>query len=465
MAVSRLRLYIAHVRSRSRLLVLALLPFVLAACGGGEERRAAGAKVFADAGCAGCHTLSAADAKGNVGPDLDKLKPSVSLTVRQVQHGGRGMPSFDGKLSDKEILAVAQYVDGVAGRGTQKAAAFKPDKTTLADCQAKPSQSCYEQAYGNLVYKEGAKPALAKFEQATQSPEPGFSCHRVAHTMGGAALVRYKDVAQAFIDGSPVCASGYYHGVLERAFSGLEDDELAAKAKELCADPQLVAQPFLQFQCYHGLGHGLMIYTSYELPLSLKTCDALPDYFGQSSCAGGVFMENSNTSYGTTSSWLKDDDLIYPCDTVAQKHKYACYQLVTARIRLVTSDWTAIAKECRKSEPDWVPVCFESMGRDVSGDAGKDVREAARLCRFAGRDSGECIYGVSREIVNADSRGDRAARFCNIVASRYRARCFVGVGTVLSTLKTDDPSRRQECARLAGRRYAKDCEQGAGVTA
>ncbi len=452
------------VRSRSRLLALALLPLVLAACGGADSRRAEGSKVFADAGCAGCHTLADADARGTTGPDLDKLKPSVSLVVRQVQHGGRGMPSFQGRLSDKEILAVAQYVDGVAGRGTQAAAAFEPDDKTLDTCRAKPSQACYEQAWGNLVYREGSKPALAQLEQVLRSPEPGFSCHRVAHTMGGAALVRYKgDVAQAFIDGSPVCASGYYHGVLERAFSGLEDSELAAKAKELCSDPQLVAQPFLQFQCYHGLGHGLMIYTSYELPLSLKTCDALPDYFGQSSCAGGVFMENSNTSYGTESSWLKDDDLIYPCNTVAEKHKYACYQLVTARFRLVTTDWTAIAKECRKSERDWVPVCFESMGRDVSGDAGNDIREAARLCRFAGRDTGDCLYGVSREIVNADSKGDRAADFCRIVPARFRSRCFVGVGTVLSTLETEDAGRRRECARLAGR-YAQACEQGAGVT-
>ena len=55
--------------------------------------------------------------------------------------------------------------------------------------------------------------------------------------MGGAALARFKgDVARAFIDGSPVCASGYYHGVLERGFAGVEDSQLAAKARDLCAD-------------------------------------------------------------------------------------------------------------------------------------------------------------------------------------------------------------------------------------
>jgi mono/diheme cytochrome c family protein len=445
-----------------RLLLVALLPVILSACGGADSRRAEGEKVFADAGCAGCHTLADANAVAKVGPDLDQLQPGVSRTVRQVTNGGRGMPAFKGRLTDEEILAVAQYVDGVAGRGTQAAAAFRPDERTLESCDRKPEQTCYDQAFGNLVYEEGPEKALAELEQRLRD-DPSFACHRTAHTMGAAALVRFKgDVANAFIDGSPVCASGYYHGVLERGFSGVEDDQLDEKARALCADPQLAAQPFLQFQCYHGLGHGLMIYTSYEMPLSLKTCDALQDDFGRSSCAGGVFMENSNTSYGTQSKWLKDDDLIYPCNTVEERHKYACYQLVTARIRLVKPDWRDIAAECRKSEPRWVAVCFESMGRDVSGDSRRNVRMAARLCRAAGPDTVECVYGAAREIVNADSGGERAARFCRLVSAAHRPRCYEGMGTVLSTLERDDAGRRRTCAKLAGR-YARDCRRGAGV--
>jgi hypothetical protein len=446
-------------------LLLLVLPLALAACGGADSKRAEGARVFADAGCAGCHTLADADAVAMVGPDLDQLRPSVSRVVRQVKRGGNGMPSFEGKLSDEEVLALAQYVDGVAGRGTQAAAAFEPDDKTLATCRSKPSQECFEQAFGNLVYREGPKAALATFEQTLREPDPGFSCHRVAHAMGGAALARTKgDVARAFIEGSPVCASGYYHGVLERGFSGIEDSELAAKARELCADPELVAAPFLQFQCYHGLGHGLMIYTGYDMPLGLKTCDALPDSFGQSSCAGGVFMENSNTSYGTKSSWLRDDDLIYPCNSVAERHKYACYQLVTARIRQVKPGWRAIARECRLSERGWVTTCFESMGRDASGDAGSDTRKAVRLCRAAGPDEIDCDYGVAREIVNADSGGERAGRFCTQVPAPNRPRCFEGVGTVLSTLHTGEADKRRACAQVAGR-YARDCVAGAGIPA
>jgi mono/diheme cytochrome c family protein len=75
-----------------------------------------GAKVFASAGCASCHTLAAAGSSGSVGPNLDNLKPSFAIVKTQVENGGAGMPSFSGNLSPAEIDAVARYVSGKAGR-------------------------------------------------------------------------------------------------------------------------------------------------------------------------------------------------------------------------------------------------------------------------------------------------------------------------------------------------------------
>ena len=60
--------------------------------------------------CASCHTLTAAHAKGTVGPNLDQLKPSKAVVVRQVTNGGGGMPAFGGRLSATQIDALAVYV-------------------------------------------------------------------------------------------------------------------------------------------------------------------------------------------------------------------------------------------------------------------------------------------------------------------------------------------------------------------
>jgi mono/diheme cytochrome c family protein len=75
-----------------------------------------GAAIFKGAGCAGCHTLSAAGASGTTGPNLDQLKPAFPIVVTQVTNGGAVMPAFKGKLSPAQIQAVAKYVSSSAGK-------------------------------------------------------------------------------------------------------------------------------------------------------------------------------------------------------------------------------------------------------------------------------------------------------------------------------------------------------------
>jgi cytochrome c6 len=69
------------------------------------------------ASCGSCHTLANADAGGQVGPNLDDLKPDTATVARQVTNGGGGMPSFASQLSKAQIQAVAKYVSSVAGKG------------------------------------------------------------------------------------------------------------------------------------------------------------------------------------------------------------------------------------------------------------------------------------------------------------------------------------------------------------
>ena len=75
-----------------------------------------GKAVFASAGCGGCHTLKAAGSTGNIGPNLDQLKPSKATVTHQVEVGGGAMPAFKGQLSAAEIDAVAQFVSSSAGK-------------------------------------------------------------------------------------------------------------------------------------------------------------------------------------------------------------------------------------------------------------------------------------------------------------------------------------------------------------
>jgi cbb3-type cytochrome c oxidase subunit III len=76
-----------------------------------------GKSIFAT-NCSSCHTLKAAGATGTVGPNLDTLKPALTLDVvkHQVENGGGAMPPFKGTLTPKQIDAVAKFVTDNAGK-------------------------------------------------------------------------------------------------------------------------------------------------------------------------------------------------------------------------------------------------------------------------------------------------------------------------------------------------------------
>ena len=70
-----------------------------------------GLEVFNNKGeCATCHTLKAASSTGNIGPNLDVLKPQIEKIIYVVTNGIGVMPSWEGILTAEEIEAVAYYV-------------------------------------------------------------------------------------------------------------------------------------------------------------------------------------------------------------------------------------------------------------------------------------------------------------------------------------------------------------------
>jgi mono/diheme cytochrome c family protein len=83
--------------------------------GGTQQANAQGKQIFSQQ-CSACHTLKDANAKGQVGPNLDDLKPDQQTTQTQVTNGGGGMPAFKGTLKPAQIQAVSQYVSSVAGK-------------------------------------------------------------------------------------------------------------------------------------------------------------------------------------------------------------------------------------------------------------------------------------------------------------------------------------------------------------
>ena len=174
-------------------------------------------------------------------------------------------------------------------------------------------------------------------------------------------------------------------------------------------------------------------------------------------------MENLSSSYGITSKWLRDDDPLFPCTDVAERHKLYCYLMVTSRILPLEGwDYAKAADWCRKAENNWVATCFQSLGRDASGSTRQDAGEIVRLCRFAGRWEDDCVYGAARDITSNDAGARRARLLCERAAGRLRPTCFNGIGTILRGLSASEEEARAACA-AATTSYLSACLRGAGL--
>jgi cytochrome c553 len=427
-----------------------------------------GAAVFASSGCGSCHTLDGASASGQIGPNLDQIKPTYATVLRQVASGGNGMPSFDGKLSRDAMRAVARFVSTSAARSPAPPR-FRPDRRSPADCGV--DFACLKQAYGNIAFYHGPETALERLDRAQRASQAiaGF-CHQITHEIGHAALARYDgDSAKALGHGTMTCWSGYYHGVVERAFAGVPRQLVAAKARRMCAVLSS-ATLFVRYQCVHGLGHGLMIYSAGDLAYSLEVCHALTGAWDQQSCTGGVFMQSflppmpGMTAATMQMSPRQKRDLVYPCNAVAQRDKLYCYLQITSRILpVVNYDWHVAATWCRRAEHSWIATCFQSLGRDVSGFSRENVGQIVELCALAKRFADECLYGAVRDVASNDAAGTRASKLCLMHVALGPGRCFEAVGSILGGLANSRTGRRQLCDASAAPAYRTACYRGAAA--
>ena len=76
-----------------------------------DEKMILGLDVYNNkAQCGVCHSLQAAGSEGQIGPNLDMLKPQIAQIISAVTNGIGVMPPWEGILTKEEIEAVAYYV-------------------------------------------------------------------------------------------------------------------------------------------------------------------------------------------------------------------------------------------------------------------------------------------------------------------------------------------------------------------
>src|SRR3989344_1218415 len=362
-------------------------------------------------------------------------------------------------------LSLADTVKTAAESVDVKPVSFTVD-SLHHDCESKPQAyekfDCYEQGFTIYMKTQGGMKTLQLMEDLQKRGGYALSnCHPLTHKIGNIALHVYGSVLNAVPEYIPVCASGYYHGLLEEYLATARDYKTGIV--EVCGTPA-GKDYFNWFQCVHGEGHGIMQYRENDVLVSLKDCDLVDPAGGaQEICYAGVFMENITTEEktGHTSKYIKADNPIYPCDMVETKYKSACYFLSSSMI-LKLNGWNFADgfKSCdTKAETAYRWLCYESMGRDVSGSTYRNKDRVIELCMLGATDMrGECFFGAVRDFVNEKGTFDTGIDLCNAIPADHQDKCYGAIyldlglyktgQEYLSVCQTMPKPRHYQCAQL-----------------
>ena len=172
----------------------------------------------------------------------------------------------------------------------------------------------------------------------------GIDCHQRAHVLGRLAYEEFG--ARAFSLMGHECQSGGYHGATEALFHIYGTTDLENNISLICSN---TLNSFFRHQCVHGVGHGIMAWTDYQMLDALGLCDKLSTPQDQASCHSGVFMGNVvgglSGSMGHFTEYLSTDPH-YPCNILEEKYVGGCYFYQTSHmIRIFEGAFQKVAQE------------------------------------------------------------------------------------------------------------------------
>lgn len=154
-------------------------------------------------------------------------------------------------------------------------------------------RTCYEEKFKVLARTKGlifAEQTLYKL----WDPEPTTRrCHLLAHIISKEALRKNPEKWEEYFTtvDYDTCAAGFMHGLMESYLSNNPNLELTPEvANELCSR----GEQYRKNNCFHGIGHLLMLYSDGNIDPALDNCEnmGLKEELGQR-CYTGVFMEDS----------------------------------------------------------------------------------------------------------------------------------------------------------------------------
>jgi hypothetical protein len=255
-------------------------------------------------------------------------------------------------------------------------------------------------SYEQILLEESPREALQKLQEDINSKvEIANNCHPIAHKLGQLAFEKYQSFSEVIVFQNSLCNSGFIHGVIEGRLKGSRD--ITTDISGLCN--QKFRNHFEEWQCFHGIGHGVMYFTNNNLPISLQYCSTLDTSSQQQNCANGVYMENFNTNLALHSSeYLKADNSFYPCNDPDFPYKNVCYYSAPIRaLDLNQDNYLKTYNDCLEIDSQYINPCIAGIAGNAVKKNFNDVWKVEDICNSFNENYHEtCIRSMISMYIN-----------------------------------------------------------------
>lgn len=343
--------------------------------------------------------------------------------------------------------------------------------------------------FADLAFEKGAVYAFEVLKIADLPPNTDV--HLLGHTVGD---ILYE---QEGSDGIQYCTPDFRNACSHTIVIGLFLD-YGEDAIPIISDAchKAPGGKGAYTMCFHGLGHGVLAYTGYDMEKATELCDQMGTeeyaYREASECIGGVTMEMVSGVHDPDlwqiqlANYLREDDPLYPCtaDFISDRDRHMCITYWTPRL------FQLAGTNLQKPDPDFFEqaftfcqtlndqedrqTCFASFGKEFIVLArDRDVRNFGRMTdQEMLRSQKWCDLAPNREATKAcllssvgslywggENPPEVSIQFCNLVEDQeYRAACYNELIHAVDYYISDPTYHQLFCDQVVGE-FEQQCKE------
>lgn len=350
--------------------------------------------------------------------------------------------------------------------------------------------------FTHIAEEKNTDYAYNVLEQA-QLP-PLTDVHVLAHFIGD---VHYKTYGAK---GIASCTEKFHYGCSHSIVVGLFTDKGESALEEIATVCQNAPGGVAAYlQCFHGLGHGILVYTGYDVARTAKICQATDaddtEPYESAECIGGAIMEIVGGGFHDKTTWtqqkgvyLNTEAPLALClsDKIPEKAKRTCFSYVTPFLAESAGGtlWEKDPAILRQAfgfcdtlprNSSYRTGCYSGFGKEIVALAlNKDTRDTEQItkeqiawvynqCALSGTEDGiqACItQALVLTYVRSTNRHTVGRRFCdNLPNSSVQKHCYTSL--VNAARDFDTVNERLSICNEIPAVYMNNCQKQLAVEA